>query len=168
MTHETKEISFKLTDVTDAGTFQGYASTWDGPPDGYNDVVSRGAFKKTLSEHKSFPMLWSHDPHDPIGVIYGREDNTGLAVQGKIALDVQRGREVHALMKMGAVSGLSIGYEAIQADREKNGVRRLKEIRLHEISPVVFPACDTARIADVKAAEDAKARALRMIDAIRL
>ena len=172
MKHETKEISFKASDITDTGSFSGYASTWEGPPDAYNDIIAPGAFTKTLKEHNRFPLLWSHDTHSPIGVIYGREDTTGLAVTGQIALDVQKGREVHALMKMKAITGLSIGYEAIQAvtDR-KTGARRLTEIRLVEISPVVLPACDTARIAEVKAAEDArKARVevFRLIDKFRL
>ena len=171
MIRETKELSFKLTEVTDAGQFSGYGSTWEGPPDGYNDVVQRGAFKKSLSEHRSFPLLWSHQPTEPLGVIGAREDEKGLFVDGSLNLDVARAREIRSLMAQmkaaGIPMGLSIGYEAIQAERDREGVRRLKEIKLYEISPVIFPACDTARIADVKAADE-KAKTLRLIDSIRL
>jgi HK97 family phage prohead protease len=169
MKRETKEISFKATDIGDTGQFKGYASTWDGAPDSYNDVISRGAFTKTLAEHKSFPLLWAHDTASPIGVIYGHEDSTGLAVTGQVSLAVQRGREVHALMKMKAITGLSIGFEVIKSTADRaTGARRLTEIKLYEISPVVLPACDTARISEVKNAEDEKARALRLFDSIRL
>ena len=165
MIREKKEFKFELKSIDDTGTFGGYASVF-GEVDSYSDVVERGAFKKSLSEHKSFPLLWSHQTTEPIGVISGREDNTGLAVQGQVALDVQRGREVHALMKLGAVSGLSIGYEAIKSEPDY-GIRRLREIRLWEVSPVVFPACDSARIAEVKAADE-KNRILCLLEMIRL
>lgn len=171
MNKETKQFEFKMTGIDDTGTFSGYASIWD-QVDAYNDAVERGAFKKTLSEKRNFPLLWSHNTTEPIGVISGYEDSTGLAVTGTISLDVQRGKEIHALMKMGAVTGLSIGYQTIKEQMDRaSGVRRLKEIKLYEISPVVLPACDGARIAEVKAEEEAEAErreVLRLLDFLRL
>lgn len=149
---ETKDFKFTLTDVDEEkGTFKGYASVW-GDVDSYGDAVKKGAFKKSLKETKLFPMLWSHNIVEPIGVISGHEDDKGLAVEGSLNQDVQRGREVRSLMKQGAVTGLSIGYQTLLEELDKEtGTRTLKEVKLWEISPVVFPACGTARATDVKA-----------------
>jgi len=81
---ETKEIKFTLTDMDDArGTFAGYASIFD-VVDSYGDIVVRGAFKKTLREKKQFPILWSHNIMEPLGVIRGQEDERGLADLGSV------------------------------------------------------------------------------------
>ena len=148
---ETKTFPFTLKEMDEeAGTFTGYASIFD-VVDSYGDSVKKGAIKKTLKESKSFPMLWSHNVQEPIGIISGEEDDTGLAVEGKINLDVQRGKEVRALMRQGAVNGLSIGYETMKEliDSE-NGTRVLKEIKLWEVSVCVFQACPGALVDDVK------------------
>ena len=148
---ETKDFKFSLSKVDDeAGTFDGYASVF-GVTDSYNDVVEVGAFKKTLKENKEFPLLWSHDPALPIGIIRGEEDGKGLKVHGDLNLEVEAAREKRSLIKQGAIKGMSIGYEAIKApydDADK--VRRLKEIRLWEISLVVFPANRKATVTNVK------------------
>jgi HK97 family phage prohead protease len=151
---ETKDFKFTLADSDDDnGVFHGYASVWD-VVDSYGDSVQKGAFKKTLKDKKVFPMLWSHKVDDPIGTITGTEDDHGLAVEGILNLDVQRGREVRALIKQGAINGLSIGYQTKREEVDKeSGTRKLKEIALWEISPVVFPALDATEITDCKNAE---------------
>src|SRR3712207_8731655 len=73
------------------------------------------------------------------------EDVRGLRVRGQLNLAVERARELHALMKDGAVDGLSIGFrvERARADR-RAGLRRLdrKSTRLNSshanISYAVF------------------------------
>lgn len=163
-TRETKEFSFKLASSSDEGTFRGYASVWD-ELDLQGDKVMRGAFKKTLAEHKTFPVLWSHDPREPLGTITAVEDAWGLAVEGQLDMNVTRAVEIRSLMKTGAVRGLSIGYETLKSDWEKGtGARLLKEIKLHEISPCVFPAAPSARVAEVKTTEDEKRKVIEMID----
>lgn len=153
-TMEKKDLEFKYTlgeGETEAGTFTGYLSVFD-VTDSYGDVVKRGAFKKTLKEKKSFPLLWSHDWMEPIGVASGIEDEKGLLITGKLNLDVQRAREIRSLMTQGAVTGLSIGYNVIKKEIDnETGVRTLKEINLWEGSPCVFQACPGANINDVKA-----------------
>jgi len=153
---ETKDIEFKFTMAdteSEAGTFTGYASVFD-MVDSYGDAVQKGAFKKTLKEKKEFPLLWSHDISEPIGVISGIEDEKGLSITGRLNMDVQRAREVRSLMAQGAVKGLSIGYNVVKEliDRE-SGIRQLKEINLWEISPCVFQACPQAEIDGVKTIE---------------
>jgi HK97 family phage prohead protease len=148
---ETKEFAFVLTKMDEeAGTFTGYASIWD-VVDSYGDSVAKGAFRKTLRDNESFPMLWSHNTDTPIGIITGKEDKTGLAVEGKLNLEVQRAVEIRSLMKQKAIKGLSIGYQTLKEDADREaGTRILKEIKLWEISPCVFQACPNALIEDVK------------------
>lgn len=163
MKTETKEFKFTLTEVDEAlGTFKGYASIWDAV-DSYGDQVVKGAFKKTLKDRKKFPMLWSHKVDEPIGVIAGVEDDKGLAVEGQLNLDVPRATWTRSLMKQGAIEGLSIGYQTVVEELDKaTGTRKLKEIKLWEISPVVFQACPGATVDAVKGegidAEDLYAR----------
>lgn len=151
---ETKNFKFTLTEIDETeGLFKGYASIF-GAIDTMGDQVKKGAFKRSLKEQKKFPMLWSHQVNEPIGIISGKEDDIGLAVEGQLNLDVQRAREVRSLMKQGSVDGLSIGYQTVLEEIDKaTNSRVLKEVKLWEISPVVFQACPGAIVTDVKSAD---------------
>lgn len=141
----------------DAGTFTGYASIF-GEPDSYGDTVKRGAFRKTLRERKAGggpAMFWNHDSNQPIGVWTELvEDERGLKVTGKLVTETAKGSEALALLKAGAVNGLSIGFRARSAERGPNGGRVLTDIELVEISLVSLPAASKARITSVKGAAD--------------
>lgn len=142
------------------GLFSGYASLFGGAPDAQGDVVAPGAFARTLNEHKAAGtaplLLWQHDLSSPIGVWLDlHEDSAGLAVKGQLVLAASRGREAHALLKAGALDGLSIGYRVRAFDRRPGGGRLLKDLDLIEISLVSLPAGARARVLDVKSAADA-------------
>lgn len=150
-------LSIKATG--DDGTIEGYGSVF-GVKDSYDDVIASGAFKDSLAAHKSAgtmpAMLWQHEPDEPIGIWTEMvEDEKGLRIKGRLALETVRGKEAHALLKMGALNGLSIGFVSKQwaYDRETD-VRTLTEIDLWEVSLVTFPANGKARITNVKAADD--------------
>jgi HK97 family phage prohead protease len=131
------------------GTFEGYASLF-GVPDLGRDVVERGAFTASLKARGAagIRLLWQHDPGEPIGRWLSiAEDARGLMVQGRLNLDVARARDVHALMRDGAVDGLSIGFKAQKARTDPaTGYRRLIAVDLWEISIVTFPMLPGARI----------------------
>lgn len=148
------EVKFS---TSEAGLLSGYASIFDGEPDSYGDVIARGAFAASLRQYKAAGaaplLLWQHDPSEPIGVwLELREDQTGLFVSGRLVLDTRRGQEAYALLKAGALNGLSIGYRAKSHERRPGGGRLLKEIDLIEISLVSIPAASAARITSVKSA----------------
>lgn len=160
--YEHKAFRLKLEGMDDeAGTFTGYASVF-GNQDLDGEVVDRGAFTKTIGESGGVvPILWQHDPYDPIGFSTSlEEDEHGLKVTGALNLDVENGRHARALMRqaqnLGAKFGLSIGYRIVQ-DGIVDKVRHLKELALREFSPVTFPANTLAGVAAIKTAEDAKA-----------
>lgn len=159
---ETRAFALTVKAAGDDGSIEGYGSAF-GVRDNYDDVIAAGAFAESLKAHKAegtMPaMLWQHDSDEPIGVWTSMtEDEKGLKVVGKLALDTVRGKEAHALLKMGALNGLSIGFVSKQwaYDRESE-VRTLTEIELWEVSLVTFPANQKARITNVKSADEIKA-----------
>ena len=154
---EIRSYAFEVRAAGDDGTIEGYGSMF-GVRDAYDDVIVAGAFAATIAEHRksgTMPaMLWQHSPDEPIGVWEEiAEDANGLRVKGRLALDTARGREAHALLKMGALNGLSIGFVARAWRYENEDVRVLTEIDLWEVSLVTFPANAKARITHVKTAD---------------
>jgi hypothetical protein len=150
---KTKDFALQIKDLSEEGTFEGYGSIF-GNVDSYGEKVLPGAFIDSLTRHKregsSVLMLWQHNPNEPIGVWDDlAEDAKGLWGKGQLILEVQKAREVHALMKRKAIGGLSIGYREQDTDQEGN-VRLLKKLDLYEISPVSFPANRRARYENVK------------------
>ena len=137
------------------GTIEGYASLF-GAVDQARDMVMPGAFTKTLKERglRKIPMLVQHDPAEPVGVwLELTEDFRGLFARGKLIPDVRRASELLALLRAGAVDGLSIGYRTQRGVIEpRTRVRKLYQVDLWEISIVTFPLLDGARVAAVKQA----------------
>lgn len=155
MNRDTLDFEVRFA-ADDAGTFTGHAAIFD-EPNSFGEIVKRGAFRKSISEHRSRgtkpPMLWSHDPGEVIGVWSDlTEDEKGLAVTGRLITETTRGKEAHALLKAGAVNGLSIGFRARSSERGPNGVRVLTDIELVEISIVSLPAASAARVTKVRSA----------------
>lgn len=158
MTTKNLDFAFELK-AADDGTFEGYGSVFNITDKG-GDIVVAGAFAETLAAAKSAgrlpAMLWQHNPREPIGVyLEMSEDAVGLKVKGRLALKTQRGAEAHELMKMGALTGLSIGYRVRDDSWDRvTGVRTIKKADLIEISPVTFPMNDASRVSAVKAIEE--------------
>jgi HK97 family phage prohead protease len=150
-------IEVKLLDTAlDAGLVEGYASVFGGV-DAYGDSVVPGAFQESITKHNaagtSPPMLWHHRSAEPVGRWLGMgEDARGLRVRGQLNLDTSRGRDAHAHLKAGDISGLSIGYQVAPGGQERvNGTRVLKKLILHEVSLTATPADPGARVTAVKA-----------------
>lgn len=159
---ETRSFVFEVRATGDDGSVEGYGSVF-GVKDSYDDVIAAGAFARSLGEHKSAgtmpAMLWQHDPSEPIGVWTDMtEDAKGLKIKGRLALDTSRGKEAHALLKMGALNGLSIGFVSKQWAYDKDtDIRTLTEVDLWEVSLVTFPANGKSRITNVKSCDDLNA-----------
>lgn len=156
MEMELKSLPLEVKQIDDSGTFEGYAAVF-GNVDAWNDIIKSGAFKDSLKGHKAkgtMPaLLWQHDRKQPIGVYESmREDGHGLLVKGRLLKDeVRQASEAYALLKAGALSGMSIGYVARDYSvDEKTWIRTLKSIDLVEASLVTFPANDQAQVTAVK------------------
>lgn len=136
-----------------APVIAGYASLF-GVRDRSGDRVLPGAFRASLKSRGTarIAMLWQHDPAQPIGR-WERlgEDRRGLWVIGRLLPGVTLGREAAALIGAGAVSGLSIGFQARRAQKSRQGAERLlSDIDLWEVSVVTFPQVDGARVRIVR------------------
>jgi HK97 family phage prohead protease len=148
------------------GVFSGYASVFNAL-DQQNEIVAAGAFARTLRQaarqNRTPALLWMHDPTAPIGLWQSvREDQNGLAVEGRLALRTQKGAEAYELLKLGALTGLSIGYRVVSSRIDpKRKARVLTDVDLFEISLVTFPANEAARVSDVKTPTTGKGVALR-------
>jgi uncharacterized protein len=139
--------------LAEDGSIEGYASLF-GEVDQARDMVMPGAFAQTLKQRglRKIPMLFQHDPSEPVGVwLELTEDWRGLRARGRLIPDVARGRELLALLRAGAIDGLSIGYRTVRGQIDpKTRVRRLYQVDLWEISIVTFPLLQGARVGAVK------------------
>lgn len=160
-----------LKSLAPNGLFSGYASVF-GLRDRQNEIVAPGAFARTLAAWRAqgrMPaMLWMHDPEQPIGLwLTLEEDANGLAVQGQLALRTQKGAEAYELLKMKALTGLSIGYRVVSSRFDvARKARVLTDLDLFEISLVTFPANEEARVRDVKSPPARSKRDARATEAV--
>jgi HK97 family phage prohead protease len=152
---EAKLLPLQPSRIAVDGTFEGYASLFRIPDLG-KDVVEPGAFRDSLARRgvAGIKLLWQHDPAEPLGRWLSlTEDSRGLFVRGRLSLSVARAREIHSLMRDGAIDGLSIGFRPEKARNEpRTGLRRLERVDLWEVSIVTFPMLPQARISAVKSA----------------
>lgn len=142
--------------VDDAGTLEGYASTF-GNVDLGGDVVVAGAFKKTIARIKSegVPLLADHvaSVASVLGTIFdASEDKHGLRIRARFssALSAQ---DVRTKLIEGHLGKLSIGYEPTKfayEDRDGKTIRLLQEVKLWETSVVVLPMNPEAVVSRVK------------------
>ena len=142
-------------DEKEEGVFEGYGSVFNNTDLG-NDVIKKGAFQKSLRKKgpKGIKMLYQHKSDMPIGVFEKiSEDEKGLYVKGKLALQTQAGREAYELMKMGALSGLSIGFRTNEKGYhydKRTRKRIIEDVELMEVSLVTFPMNPRAQVDMVK------------------
>lgn len=146
----TERLEFKAAfTADDAGEITGKA--WDfSSPDRVGDVIEPAALADMVG--KTLPLLFAHDQGQVLGPVTIKDfaDNA-LNITGKMLVDdVARAREVRAMVKSGAVTGLSIGFITRKAMPRKGGGRTIQSLDLAEISLVAVPAHAGARITTVK------------------
>jgi uncharacterized protein len=124
----------------------------------YREVFRRGAFAKTVRERgQRVPLLVNHDHlrRLPIGVsTVLREDAAGLYSEYRVS-QTREGDEVLALVRDGALDGLSIGFRPIKdrpgpAARGQLPLIERIEAALREVSAVAFPAYADAKLVGVR------------------
>jgi uncharacterized protein len=158
-----KTKQFKAFDVevkanVEKRTIEAYASTF-GNRDLVGDVVTKGAFAKTIAERfaggakNGVKVLWQHLPTMPIGLpIHMEEDSKGLYTVSKIS-KTDWGDRALTLAADKVVDKTSIGYDVIKDEYSSGGERLLKELKLYEYSLVTFPANPDADILGTKSME---------------
>lgn len=146
--------------ANDSGEIEGLAWPF-GSPDRVGDVIEKGAF---AGVKLPLPILFGHDHNDPIGTWdMAAETADGLSVKGRLLVnDVTRAREVHALVKAGAVRGISIGFVTRKSTTRAGGGRTITDLELLEVSLVTIPMHPGAKVTSAKSAVEA----VRMAEAI--
>jgi HK97 family phage prohead protease len=146
---------FELKDVdAKARTFEGLSSTYDVDLGG--DKVVPGAYKDTLALWKrqgyAIPLVDQHNYSSVRNVlgkmVHAEETSRGLRSRFRV-VDSPDGHELLARLREGMIDALSIGYSALDSeDTQQDGrkIRLLKAIHLYEVSVVVFPMNEAARI----------------------
>jgi HK97 family phage prohead protease len=134
----------------EAGAISGLAWKF-AEADRIGDMITPGAFKKAVLP---LPMLFGHDQNDPVGAwTQATEKADGLHVTGKLLVDdLPRAREVAALVKSGAVRGLSIGFITRKSSARPGGGRTITDLELLEASLVAVPMHPGARVTSAKSA----------------
>jgi HK97 family phage prohead protease len=173
-----RHVEFRALPSDDGLTLEGYAAVFNSFTE-INDLEGRfreqiapGAFKRTLGMR--MPVLqFDHGQHPLIGSIpLGRitaitEDKHGLRVRARLS-DNWLVEPVRDAIRDGAISGMSFRFRVIDDDwsRTRDGMaeRTIREVELHELGPVVFPAyADTTvgvrSAATLKALQDPETRA---------
>jgi len=155
---KTRSFALDVKAAGDKGEFEGYASVFD-VIDSYREVVAPGAFTESLAAWKAKgrlpPILWQHSSRDPLGPFTAMEqDAKGLRVTGQLLVgSVPKAKEAHALLKSGAIQGMSIGYGIPDGGEEYDsaaGVLVLRKVDLWEASLVTFPANQSAGVTSIK------------------
>lgn len=154
---EIKSFNFECKADTNKRTIEAYASTWQ--KDLVGDQILQGAFKKTIAERhpkQEIKLMYQH--RDILGPILDiQEDSKGLFIRGYIS-NTSYGNDVIELVKDGALTQMSIGYDVLDDELSADGQTRfLKTLRLYEASIVTFGANPTTSIENLKSIE-----ALRM------
>jgi HK97 family phage prohead protease len=119
------------------------------------DIVESGCFYEDLKQNKDTrPILWQHSMYEPIGLGKFKENSNSLfTVINLPKKDTFVTGRVMPQVRVGSVTGLSIGYTPQEFEYDTVGdkqVRRLRRCKLHEASLVTFPMNEEARITMIK------------------
>jgi HK97 family phage prohead protease len=142
------ETTFEIREEGDGMTFVGYAAKFDQPSEnlgGFVEYVERGAFSRSLKSRNDVMLLWNHDAGQPLastksGTMKLTEDEVGLRVEARLP-ETTLGKDLAILLRDGIVGKMSFGFNVIKDSWNSEGnERRLKSVRLFEVSAVVWPA----------------------------
>jgi phage head maturation protease len=93
MQHKALRVADLKADDSQPGIITGRASTYDGPPDSFGDIVCHGAFTKTLQEKGGrIVVLSQHDVTQSIGAAVLTDKSDGLHCRIELLLDIAQGR----------------------------------------------------------------------------
>lgn len=166
MSFETKAIESFQADVEikdvndDTNTVTGIASTPD--VDQSNDQFTKGAWTKSLKEKVPQGLVKFLDSHgggigvsssDVAGTVVeaeGRQGNLWFQAELSDAPDVQ---SLKTKIKEGHLDKLSVGFRPHETE-EENGIRKIKQAELVEISVVPFPDNRNTEITNYKSMQN--------------
>lgn len=148
---ETAKIELRaMGDMEDGGGMQltGYGAVFNSPsePLPFTETIAPGAFARSLKSRNEIKLLMDHSPGRVLasrraGTLRLSEDAYGLRVEADLP-DTTEGRDLSVLLKRGDITSMSFGFTVPSGGdywSDENN-RELRDIRLHEVSVVAFPA----------------------------
>lgn len=150
----TKELAIKAEEFANDGEVVAYLSTFKNA-DKVGDIIEKGAFDQFVKDFdptaKKLPMLYSHKTENLIGEwVELSVDEHGIKGRGVIYTETTTGKDVHALLKRGALSAVSIGFKSSDYEEIESGGRLFKQVELVETSIVLNPCNPQAEVLSVK------------------
>lgn len=142
-----------LPSGVEVGVVPGLLATWD--IDEVMDRFVRGAFKKSIAEHKSRDnrQIRLSDEHRgliggfPIDKVF--ETDKGLEVEANVNLQHSQGRDVWALIEQRVIVDFSIGFSAKEFTID-DGIRSITEAPIWHGSTTGEPMNRNAQIGQIK------------------
>jgi len=121
----------------------------------FREEVLPGAFKKSI-EKDDVRALFNHNPdyvlgRNTAGTLSLNEDARGLMVKINPP-DTQFVRDLSLSIERGDINQMSFAFEVlaeewVKGEKNKTDLRRIKEVKLYDVSPVTFPAYEGTDIA---------------------
>lgn len=94
------------------------------------------------------PLLFAHRHDEPIGaVVRANASSAGIRIRARLTAGVAKAEECWNLVRDGALSAVSVGFQALKATPLPSGGQRFDSWRWLELSLVSVPANPDARIA---------------------
>lgn len=135
-------------------TITGYAAVFnsDSADMGFIETIDPGAFNKTLGDGADVRALVNHDPNQLLGRVKSgtlrlSTDGVGLHYEIDINPNDQAAMNAAAQARRGDLDGASFSFQTVNDEWNWDASppqRRLLEVALIDVGPVVFPAYEEA------------------------
>jgi HK97 family phage prohead protease len=140
----------------DERVIEGYFALYESETElwaGSYEIISKGAFENTIQKN-DIRALWNHNTQYVLGrnkngSLQLKADDKGLFATIKLP-NTQYAEDLYSLVQRGDIDQASFGFNILDEELEElanGGYRwRIKDIDLHEISVVTFPAYENTSV----------------------
>jgi len=144
-----EELRAVVADGEEGPVIEGYAAVFDTISEelfGFFEMIEPGAFARAVSGEDDVRALWNHDERYVLGrtksgTLTLNEDEVGLRVR-ILPPDAQWARDAMESIRRGDVDQMSFGFKTLEDTwdmRDGSPLRRVKSVKLFDVSPVTFP-----------------------------
>ena len=161
MTTKNKEIrsfNFSFEGEKEERKMVGHAAVFNQAADiggWFEELIEPGAFKASIKKD-DVRALFNHDPNfvlgrNKAGTLTMSEDDAGLKVSIEPP-DTQFARDLAVSIERGDITQMSFAFQVqeeewVRGEKKDPDVRKIKKVRLYDVSPVTFPAYEGTDIA---------------------
>ena len=165
--YKTVKSEVSMVDAAE-GIVEAYVNSM-GVVDHDGEIIEMGAFDQSIQKGGQ-SVAWFHDQSAPVGKVIDAapiqlsNDDDSARQQGRLKavmqfnLNTQRGRDAFADVEFGSVKEWSVGFRALEDDRERldggENVRVIKNLDWVEVSPVLRGASPDTQTITAKSASD--------------